>query len=255
MEHNEFQGRASFGTNFADNDNTDRNGHGTHVAGTIGGVTFGVAKNTTLIAVKVFGADGRGTLSAVIAALEWSVNDAKNNGRIAKSVANLSLGGGFSQMLNDAAAEAVKQGLFVAVAAGNGDANGVGQPVKTASPASAPQVCTIAAIDENDVRASFSNYGNLVDVFAPGVNVQSAFIGGPDTSAYLSGTSMATPHVAGLGAYFLGLPLVPPAKGGDALCTRIKRSSTKDAVANPRSSNRLAYNNAVTITGQGVTWG
>lgn len=256
LGHREFQGRATFGANFAgEGNNNDGNGHGTHVSGTIGGVTFGVANNVSLIAVKVFDATGQGSISGVIAGIEFAVSDAKNNSRIEKSVANLSLGGGFSEMLNAAATEAVNEGLFLAVAAGNGDENGIGQPIRNVSPASAPRVCTVAAIDQNDVRASFSNFGR-VDVFAPGVNVLSAYIGSPNTAGYLSGTSMSTPHVAGLVAYLLGLPANGAKRGGLALCDRIKRLSTKDAVKDARGQNRIAYNGAQELVHeQGQTWG
>lgn len=250
-EHSEFEGRAILGANFADDEDFDGNGHGTHVAGTIGGKTYGVAKKTTLIGIKVLGSNGVGSLSNVIAGLDWAVQDAKNNSRIDKSVANFSLSSSFSPIANAAVAAAVDQGMFCAVAASN-----EGNPVKKASPASERKACTVAAIDGNDVRPDFSNYGQLVDVFAPGVFVESAWIDGPDSTAVLSGTSMATPHVAGLGAYLLGLGYGVP--GGNALCTSIKKLSTKGAVVNGnRSPNRIAYNGggAEVIKALGVTWG
>ncbi|KAI7088576.1 hypothetical protein KC356_g3179 [Hortaea werneckii] len=237
-QHNDFNGRATFGANFSpeENDNNDNNGHGTHVAGTTGSTTYGVAKKTNLIAVKVLGGDGSGALSGVIAGIDYAANDAVSKGRAGKSVGNLSLGGVLSPMTNQAVTAAVRQGLFLAVAAGNS-----GLPTITASPASAPDVCTVGAIDSNDARASFSNFGLLVDVFAPGVDIISTWIDGPDDTNTISGTSMASPHVAGLGAYLLGLP-GKNYQGGKALCGTIKDLSTKNAIPLPLSPNRLAYN-------------
>jgi len=236
IEHNDFGGRAQYGVNLAEGEpDGDGNGHGTHVAGTTGSTTYGVAKKTTLIAVKVLGADGSGTNDQVLAGIDWAVNDAKSKGRIGKAVANLSLGGIFSPSTNAAAAEAVSQGLFLAVAAGND-----GLPAFTSSPASEKSVCTIGASDASDNKASFSNFGSLVDVFAPGVNVTSAWIDGPDDTNTISGTSMATPHVTGLGAYLLALE---GAKDPIALCDRIKALANKK-VKNPGlfTTNGVAYN-------------
>ncbi|KAK4504099.1 hypothetical protein PRZ48_005014 [Zasmidium cellare] len=239
-EHNDFGGRAIKGANFVpDEDDRDGNGHGTHVAGTTGSNTYGVAKKTTLIAVKVLSSEGSGTNAQVLAGIDWAVQDAKAKGRIGKAVANLSLGGIFSPMSNQAAAAAVQQGLFLAIAAGNS-----GLPTITSSPASEPSVCTVGATDANDNRASFSNYGLLVDIFAPGVNVTSTWIDGPDDTNTISGTSMATPHITGLGAYLLGLE---GARTPDALCKRIQDLSTKNKINMgvailPPSKNYLAYN-------------
>nr|POF14199.1 cuticle-degrading protease [Quercus suber] len=235
--HNDFGGRATFAANFAgDNNKTDGNGHGTHVAGTTGGTTYGVAKRTTLVAVKVLDASGSGANSAVLAGINFVVNDAKAKSRLGKAVANLSLGGPFSSMTNDAVTEAVNQGLFLAVAAGNS-----GLPTFTSSPGSAAAVCTVGATDAADARASFSNFGSLVDLFAPGVDIISAWINGPDDTNTISGTSMAAPHVAGLGAYILGLEgsMTP-----QALCARLKDLATKNAISRPGlfSPNTLAYN-------------
>ncbi|KAB8349456.1 hypothetical protein FH972_023483 [Carpinus fangiana] len=237
--HNDFGGRAVFGSNFAgDGKDTDCNGHGTHVAGTTGSSTYGVAKKTNLIAVKVLGCDGSGSNSGVLAGIDWAVRDAKAKGRVGKAVGNLSLGGLFSPTTNQAAAQAISQGLFLAIAAGNN-----GLPTITSSPASEPSACTVGATDINDARASFSNFGYLVDIFAPGVNVTSTWIGGPDDTNTISGTSMATPHITGLGAYLLALegPRTPA-----ALCSRIQALATKGVISNPGllSKNYLAYNGA-----------
>lgn len=235
IEHNDFAGRAIHGANFVpDEGDMDGNGHGTHVAGTTGSNTYGVAKKTNLIAVKVLSSEGSGSLDQVIAGINWAVNDMKAKGRTRKSVANLSLGGIPSPMTNAAAKEAVAQGLFLAVAAGNS-----GLPTITASPASEPDVCTVAASDSNDNRASFSNFGLLVDIFAAGVNVTSTWIDGPDDTNTISGTSMATPHITGLGAYLLGLE---GAREPKALCQRMKDIATKGKVKLALSANDLAYN-------------
>lgn len=241
IEHNDFEGRASHGFNAIEGEgNEDGNGHGTHVAGTTGGRQFGVAKRTQLIAVKVLGADGSGTLAGIIAGLDWAVNDMTSKDRIGRSVANLSLGSIFSPMVNRAAAAAVSAGMFLSIAAGNS-----GLPTITASPASERSACTVGATDENDNRATFSNFGLLVDIFAPGVEVTSAWIDGPDSTLTISGTSMAAPHAAGLGAYLLGLE---GERSPDALCSRIRELATRGAITDPLivpgliTTNRIAYN-------------
>ncbi|KAI1209541.1 oryzin precursor [Annulohypoxylon truncatum] len=245
LDHPEFEGRASFGKNFVDgsNNDTDENGHGTHVAGTTGSLTYGVAKKTHLVAVKVLGADGSGAISQVIAGIQWAVDDAKSKDTkqhhpppgIGKAVGNISLGALklLSSSVNTAAAEAVKAGFFLAVAAGNGNLD-----ASQYSPASEPSVCTVGATSRDDARAPFSNYGDLVDVFAPGVDVLSTWNNG--STAIISGTSMATPHIAGLGAYLLSLE---GARDPVALCDRIQDLATKDVVTDSQSEHDvLAYN-------------
>jgi len=234
--HQDFGGRAIFGRSFVDGEQEgDGNGHGTHVAGTTGGTSFGVAKKTNLIAVKVLSAEGSGSNAGVLAGIDYAVNDAKSKGRIGKAVANLSLGGIFSPMTNAAVAEAVKQGLFLAVAAGNS-----GLPTITASPASAPEVCTVGASDSTDAKASYSNFGLLVDIFAPGTGITSAWKDSDTDTNTISGTSMATPHITGLGAYLLALEGL---RTPDALCKRLQDLSTKNALSGAiLSKNYLAYN-------------
>ncbi|KAK1762831.1 subtilisin-like protein [Phialemonium atrogriseum] len=240
VDHADFGGRANWGINLAgDGLDKDGNGHGTHVAGTTGGSTYGVAKKTNLIAVKVLDSQGSGTNSQVLAGIEWVVNDAKSKDRIGKSVANLSLGGPrVGESTNQAAAAAVKAGLFLAVAAGND-----GLPAELFSPASEPTVCTVGATDASDARASFSNWGPDVDVFAPGVDILSTWTGGPDDTEVLSGTSMASPHVAGLAAYLIALEgeLKPV-----ALCEKVRKLATSGVVSNPGflTPNLLAFNGA-----------
>ncbi|PSN73718.1 subtilisin-like serine protease-like protein PR1A [Corynespora cassiicola Philippines] len=233
--HSEFEGRASFLANYAgDGSNTDGNGHGTHVAGTIGSKTYGVAKKTKLYAVKVLDASGSGTNSGVIAGINFVANDAKTRSCPNGAVANMSLGGGKSTAVNSAAANAVSAGVFMAVAAGNDGANAANY-----SPASEPTAFTVGATDSSDRIASFSNYGSVVDVFAPGVSILSTWNNGGTNS--ISGTSMATPHVAGLGAYLLSLE---GKKTPAALGSRIQSLAQKSKISGVPSGtvNYLAFN-------------
>ncbi|MFH5823793.1 S8 family peptidase [Georgenia sp. AZ-5] len=188
--HPDFEGRAvnvfdAFGGNGA-----DLNGHGTHVAGTIGGQRYGVAKDVRLAGVRVLDADGSGSYSGIIAGLD---HVAKNSP--GPSVANLSLGGGYSSALNTAVTNLSSSGVAVVVAAGN-----EGQNTANVSPASAPAAITVAATDKADYRASYSNYGSAVDLYAPGSAITSTWPGGQAATA--SGTSMAAPHVAGAAALY-----------------------------------------------------
>lgn len=232
--HPEFEGRATHLANFVgDGSNADGNGHGTHVAGTIGSKTYGVSKKAKLFAIKVLKTDGSGSLSGVLAGINFAANDAKKR-NCRGTVANLSLGGGKSASLDSAASNAVASGLFLAVAAGNSarDASG-------ASPASAPTVFTVGATDANDKWADFSNFGGSVDILAPGVAILSTWKSG--STAVLSGTSMATPHIAGLAAYLLALE---GKKSPAALSTRILGLAQKDKITNVPGGtvNLLAFN-------------
>lgn len=201
--HEDFEGRATFGHNAVPgSSDTDKNGHGTHVAGTIGSKTYGVAKQTQLIGVKVLGDNGSGSNSTVMAGLEWALADAQRKG-VTKCVANMSLGGGYSRALNKAVATAIRRGLTVVVAAGNEK-----EDASTGSPASEPTAITVGAFGMDDSVPVFSNYGKLVDIFAPGVDIISTWIdesGGNSLTETMtiSGTSMASPHVAGLIAYYI----------------------------------------------------
>jgi len=191
--------RAKWGTNTVDRIDADENGHGTHCAGTIGGNTYGMAKNVHLIAVKVLNKAGSGTMAGVIGGVDWA-HDAGTTDNT-PSVASMSLGGGRTQTLNDAVDAAATDPLFpliVVVAAGNNNQN-----ANNFSPASAPQAVCIAASDNTDAKASFSNWGPLVTVWAPGVAVTSAWIGSNSATNTISGTSMACPHVSGAVAKFL----------------------------------------------------
>ncbi|CAG7941903.1 unnamed protein product [Penicillium nalgiovense] len=232
IRHSDFEGRAEWGTNTVDNDNTDGNGHGTHTASTAVGSKFGVAKKASVVAVKVLSADGSGTNSQVIAGMEWAVKDAKSRGVTGKSVMNMSLGGAFSRAMNDAAANVVKSGVFLSVAAGN-----EAQDASNSSPASAPNVCTIAASTSSDRSASFSNFGSVVDLYAPGESITAAYPGGG--SKTLSGTSMAAPHVAGAAAYLMALEGV----ASDKACARIVELAISSISSAPfGTTSKLLFN-------------
>lgn len=174
---------------------------------------------------------------SVIGGLEFALEDSPSRDCPNGVVVNMSLGGGFSQAINDAAAALVDAGIFTAVAAGNGNIFGIPQDAANYSPASEPSVCTVGATDSSDRVASFSNYGSVVDIFAPGVDVLSTWIGG-GTDA-ISGTSMASPHIAGLGAYFLGL-----GQSADGLCEYIRDLSLEGVISGVRAGtdNLLAQN-------------
>ncbi|KAH7049177.1 peptidase S8/S53 domain-containing protein [Macrophomina phaseolina] len=243
--HPDFGGRATFLENFSgDGQDTDGNGHGTHVAGTVGSATYGVAKKTSLLAVKVLDASGSGSNTGVLAGIAFAARDAKERearGECVKgSVGNLSLGGIISTAQMQAVRAAVDAGLFLAVAAGNS-----GLPTILFSPANEQSACTVGATDKDDKLASFSNFGLLVDVLAPGVDIKSTWNDGKTN--IISGTSMATPHVAGLGAYLLGLE---QRRSPRDLCARIQSLSTKDKVTGtaglppPLTKNYLAFNGA-----------
>ncbi|KAF9343648.1 hypothetical protein BGX26_005412, partial [Mortierella sp. AD094] len=194
--HVEFGGRAVMGANFVSGSaNTDENGHGTHVSGTIGGTTYGVAKKVKLVGVKVLNAQGQGAYSGIIAGMDWVAQRARGT----RAVVNMSLGGGKSQAVDQALTNLYNSGIPSIVAAGN-DANA---DACNGSPSGAQGSFTIGATDINDQMASFSSYGQCVDLFGPGVNIKSAWIGSSTATNTISGTSMATPHVVGVAALLL----------------------------------------------------
>ena len=215
QSHVDFGGRAipgedeihdGFGTD-------DCFGHGTHVAGTSGGYTYGMAKGVVLVAVRVLNCFGSGTDAQVIAGIDY-VTAQKNANPTVPSVANMSLGGGFFQPLNDAVENSIAAGVVYAIAAGN---SGAPDACNT-SPASAPNALTVGATDINDNMASFSSFGPCVDIFAPGVNTTSDWNNGDQSTNTISGTSMATPHVAGAAALYLETnPSATPAQVTAAL--------------------------------------
>jgi len=209
IEHEELEGRAKWGITIPDDVNLDSNGHGSHVAGTIASRTYGVAKNATIIAVKVLGAGGSGSMSDVVAGVVWAAEAAatkardeagKKDSKHKGSVANMSLGGGNSPSLDQAVNAAVDTGLHFAVAAGNDNRDAC-----TFSPAAAKNPITVGASTIQDERAYFSNHGKCVDIFAPGLNIKSIWNTGKKSVNTISGTSMASPHIAGLAAYFLSI--------------------------------------------------
>ncbi|RGP71943.1 putative endopeptidase k [Fusarium sporotrichioides] len=234
VEHPDFDGRAKFLKNFAGGSDGDGQGHGTHVAGTIGSTTYGVAKKTNLYAVKVLGDDGSGTNSAVIAGMDFVAGHANDEDCPNGAVVNMSLGGEASSAVNSAAKSIVDAGLFLAVAAGNEAVDASGS-----SPASEASACTVGATTRNDTLSYFSNFGDVVDVLAPGTDILSTWPGGETNT--ISGTSMASPHVAGLAAYFLGL-----GKKAEGLCEYIASQALDGVVANvPRDTINKLINNGV----------
>lgn len=242
--HTQFGGRASVGFDSVGDgyNGQDCYGHGTHVAGTIGGATYGVAKSVGLVSVRVLNCAGSGSYSGVIAGVDWVTYN--HNG---PSVANMSLGGGFSQPVNDAVTKSIAQGVTYAVAAGNENQNAC-----NVSPASTPGAITVAATGLSggaDVRAGFSNFGPCVDVFAPGVSITSAWIGSTTAINTISGTSMAAPHVAGLSALYLQTnPYATPALVNDVLNSTAVLNIVGDPAGSP---NRFArkWNGVLTATG------
>ena len=210
VKHVDFEGRASWGKTIPSGDeDADGNGHGTHCSGTIAGKKYGVAKKANIIAVKVLRSNGSGSMSDVVKGVEYATEshlkrvDAAKKGKNKKfkgSVANMSLGGGKSPTLDRAVNAAVDNGLHFAVAAGNDNADSCKY-----SPASAEKAVTVGASTLADERAYFSNYGKCNDIFAPGLNIQSTWIGSKTATNIISGTSMASPHICGLLAYFLSL--------------------------------------------------
>jgi subtilisin family serine protease len=227
--HSDFGGRASVGVDeIGDGRNgIDCNGHGTHVSGTVGGTKYGVAKSVSLVAVRVLDCGGSGYWSQVIAGLDWVAAN-----RVLPAVANMSLGGGASSSVDDAVRGMIASGVATAVAAGNGNAGGVAQDACKYSPARVAEAMTIGATDKTDTRASWSNYGNCVDWFGPGVGITSDWLNGGTNT--ISGTSMATPHTTGVAAQYLSLnPGATPAAVRSALAA----NATKGVVKNSKTAN------------------
>jgi subtilisin family serine protease len=224
--HSQFGGRASYGRDFADDDSvaSDCNGHGTHVAGTIGGRTYGVAKQVKLVAVRVMDCKGSGYLSDIIDGVDWVTAHA-----IKPAVANMSIGTYYSPVLDAAVQRSINSGVTYVVAAGNEDVN-----ARYLSPARLPAAITVAATDSSDRRAYFSNWGSGVDLFAPGVNVKSAGKSSTTATAVMTGTSMATPHVAGAAALVLdAYPAYRPVQVRNYLVARATRGKVTDPKGAP----------------------
>ncbi len=256
IEHSDFGGRAQWGTNTIDEDDIDGNGHGSHVAGTIGGKVYGLAKKVTLVAVKVLTAAGQGTSVSVSNGVAWAAARHKAGDR---TVLNLSLGGGFSQAQNDVCDAAVAAGLLMVVAAGNEN-----QDACNTSPASASRVLSVGATQlspvpptpdqpgdeepsQRDTRASFSNFGTCVSLFAPGAMITSTWKGSVSAINTISGTSMASPHVAGVAAAYWSAR--PAATNADiqnlvlssATDSIIDFKCTKNTASCSKSPNKLLH--------------
>ncbi|MEU1282219.1 S8 family serine peptidase [Streptomyces sp. NPDC005805] len=222
VSHADFEGRATHGFDAIDNDDTadDGNGHGTHVAGTIAGAAHGVAKKTKIVAVRVLDDNGSGTTEQVVAGIDWVTQNA--NG---PSVANMSLGGGADEALDEAVRKAVASGITFGVAAGN-ESSDAGQ----SSPARVQEAITVASSTEADEQSDFSNYGEVVDIYAPGSDITSAWNDSDEGTKTISGTSMATPHVVGAAAVYLaGHQDAAPAD----VATALTEGATADKITNP----------------------
>ncbi len=233
-DHEDLAGRVRSGFTAVDDGRgtDDCAGHGTHVAGTVGGSARGVAGAVSLVAVRALGCDGAGPTSAVVAGIDWAARDHR---RGTPAVANLSLAGEASDTVDAAVRGLVDDGVTVTVAAGNDDADAC-----ASSPAREPAALAVAATARDDTRAPFANRGSRVDLFAPGVDVVSAWNAGPTATRELSGTSMASPHVAGAAALLLGAePTLPPAR----VAARLRGAATGDAVGDARDGDpdRLLY--------------
>jgi subtilisin family serine protease len=238
--HSEFGGRATSGYDAVDGGSADDcNGHGTHVAGTVGGGTYGVAKAVDLVAVRVLDCSGSGTTSGVIAGIDW-VTGNHQAGRPA--VANMSLGGGASSALDAAVRNSIADGVAYAIAAGNGNRGGKAQDACNTSPARVTEAMTVSATDSSDQKPRWANTGTCVDWFAPGVSITSSWYTSDTAVNTISGTSMATPHTAGVAALYLQTtPAATPQQVRDALWA----NTTKNVVGSPGSGtpNALLFEN------------
>ena len=230
--HADFNGRVQSGFTAINDgrDTDDCNGHGTHVAGTVGGTTWGVAKEVGLIPVRVLNCRGSGTWSGVIAGVDWVASSP-----LRPAVANMSLGGGASQAVDDAVAGAVSKGATLVVAAGNSNADACNY-----SPARAPSAITVGATTSTDARASYSNYGTCLDLFAPGSSITSAWNTSDSATNTISGTSMASPHVAGVAALALAANTAASPWAVAAFLTDNATSGVLTSIGS-NSPNRLVY--------------
>lgn len=207
----------------------DCNGHGTHVSGTVGGDTWGVAKGVALVAVRVLDCNGSGSWSGVVAGIDWVVG---NHSAGTPAVSNMSLGGGANSSVDAAVNRMIDDGVASAVAAGNGNFIGRAQDACKSSPARVPNAMTIGATDKTDKKASWSNYGNCVDWFAPGVGITSDWLNGGTNT--ISGTSMATPHTAGVAALYLQ---TNPAATAAQVRQALYDATTKGIVTSSKTAN------------------
>ncbi|MGW6565417.1 S8 family peptidase [Streptomyces sp. NPDC054975] len=232
ISHSDFGGRAFNGYDAVDNDNVaqDGHGHGTHVAGTVAGSAYGVAKKAKIVGVRVLNNQGSGTTAQVVAGIDWVTQNA-----VKPAVANMSLGGGVDSALDTAVRNSIASGVTYAVAAGNDNSN-----ASNYSPARVSEAITVGSTTNTDARSSFSNYGSVLDIFAPGSSITSAWNSSDSATNTISGTSMATPHVAGAAAVYLAdNPSSTPAQ----VATALTGAATPNVVGNPGtgSPNRLLF--------------
>src|ERR671932_477577 len=238
--HTQFGGRTIKGVDEVTSGGSasDCNGHGTHVSGTVGGSTYGVAKAVTLVSVRVLNCNGSGTTSGVIAGVDWVTGNHLSG---QSAVANMSLGGGASTSLDTAVNNSINDGVSYAIAAGNGDVFGNPQNACTVSPARVAAAMTISATDRTDTKASWANYGNCVDWFAPGVSITSAWYSSDTATNTISGTSMATPHTTGVAALYLQTHAgASPATVRSALFNLTTKSIVKNSLT---TNNHLLFTN------------
>ncbi|KAL0948473.1 hypothetical protein HGRIS_011042 [Hohenbuehelia grisea] len=234
VDHSEFEGRARWGKTFGKNADKDGHGHGTHCAGTIAGKKYGVAKAANIIAVKVLSDSGSGTTADVVSGMLYALDSANASGR--PSVVSMSLGGSGTRAIDAAGQALTEGGVHLVVAAGNDN-----RDAKNYSPARVESAITVGAANINDARSSFSNYGSVVDIFAPGEKVISSWIGSTSATNSISGTSMATPHVAGLVAYLIS---VHGNKSPKEISDLLKSLAATDKLSSiPKgTANALAHN-------------
>ncbi|MGW5054573.1 putative Ig domain-containing protein [Actinokineospora sp. NPDC004072] len=230
VTHQDFGGRATWGTNTVGGANTDCHGHGTHVAGTVGGTSYGVAKGVRLIAVKALDCQGSGSIQSIVSAVDWVTANA-----VKPAVANMSLGGTASAAMDTAVRNSITSGVVYSIASGNSNTNAC-----STSPARVTEALTVNASTNTDARASFSNYGNCTDIFGPGQDITSAWHSSDTATNTISGTSMAAPHVAGVVALYLSAnPNATVAQANQAMIDR----SSSGKISNPGSGspNRLIF--------------
>ncbi|MET7716549.1 S8 family peptidase [Streptomyces sp. NPDC005407] len=222
ISHKDFEGRAAHGFDAVDNDDSadDGNGHGTHVAGTIAGAAHGVAKKAKVVAVRVLDDNGSGTTEQVVAGIDWVTKNHQG-----PSVANMSLGGGADEALDEAVRKAIASGVTFAVAAGNESTD-----ASQGSPARVKEAITVASSTKDDAQSEFSNFGQIVDIYAPGSDITSAWNDSDEGTKTISGTSMATPHVVGAAAVYLGAhqDATP-----EQVATALTDGATADKITNP----------------------
>lgn len=230
----EFEGRAHQIKSFISGSNVDDLGHGTHCAGTIGSKSYGVAKQVQIYGVKVLSSDDRFQYSDLIAAYDFITKDSPKRSCPNGVIVSGSLGGSYSESLNNAANGMVDKGYFMAIAAGNNN-----DDASKYSPASASKACTVGGSDSSDKRYNNSNYGSIVDIVGPAVGVLSTLPN--NKTAYYTGTSMATPHIAGLAAYIASRDGI---KASPSLCATLVKTASKDKITNQSANtvNLIAFN-------------